>query len=609
MYELIQTKESFNKLLSRLENTDIFAYDSETNGTFDRFKVEVVGLSFAWREDEITAVYLPISHLEGEQVPIDYVLDGLTPLFESKKHEKICHNTKFDEMVLSRYGIEVQGFAHCTFVMAWMLAEDSSSKGLKQLVLRNYGVEMSTYEDTIQAAPKKRGVDRNFSFAPVRLEDAKEYGAADSYWAYRLFEDFKPELIEQGLWDAYVHIEAPFVRVLRHMEARGVCIDLDNINRADKRLPKIIEEVEASIYEQAGEVFNIGSGQQLGHILFEKLGVGEHVKTTKTGNYSTDKKTLALYASKHQIVRDILRRKKIVKTHSTFVEGLKKFIAEDGKLHASFNGNGTVTGRLNSRSPNLQNIEGDEVEEVKIRSFFVPSPGYRFLVADFGQVELRIMAHCANDTEMINAFLTGRDFHEETARRMFNLSEELEVSPRQRFYAKAINFGIGYGRGPFSIAEQVGCSQEEAQAYIDDWKRSFPTVTRYIDYVVKQTRERGYVRTLSGRKRRLLPEIRSNNWAVRTHAERQAFNSRIQGSAADIIKMAMIALEPALEDLGGFICIQIHDELVIEIPDDRAEEGLQTVQRIMENPHNGSNPLRLPLVVDPKIVDNWSEGK
>lgn len=607
---LVTDKLAFNRTLEILADSNLFAYDTETNGTFERFRVRIVGASFAWKTpEEYYACYLPLSHHEGSQVPIDYALDGLKTLFECDRGARICHNAKFDEMVLARHGITARGVGHDTLVMAWMLAENSASRGLKQQIETRFGVEMETYEDVISNTRKQKGIDRDYNFARVPLDSALSYAAADAYWTYRLYELFEPLLRVEGLWDAYTHVERPFLRVLRDVEAHGVSIDIDKINYAHERLPKIIEEVEGSIYREAGEVFNIGSGAQLGRVLFDKLGIGNNVPRTKSGNYKTDKKTLTTYAAKHEVVENVLRRKKIEKTHSVFVEGLQKFIAEDGRVHPSFNGCGTVTGRLSCRAPNLQQIEGDEVEEVKIRDFFVPSVGNKFIVADYGQIELRLMAHFAKDQGMIDAFNSGRDFHDETARKMFHLTIDDEVTGRQRFHAKGINFGIGYGRMAGSIAEFLGVTEDEALEYILAWEKAFPSVIAYRAHLWKQARINGYIRTLTGRKRRLLPEIRANNKYIRARAQRQAFNTKIQGSAADIIKIAMIALAPKLTAINSFICIQIHDELVIEAPAEVAEEALQTTRETMERPFNNTNPLRLPLVVDPKIVDKWGDGK
>lgn len=606
--ELITEWPQFHAFLEELKQQSIFAYDTETNGKFDRFEVQLVGMSFCW--DESKSYYLPFHHFDGKQLDIRECLEALKPIFEGRNYAKICHNAKFDEMVMSRHGIDVQGPGHDTYIMAWMLSEDSGSKGLKPLTEKHFGVEMETYEDVISSAPKKKNIPRDYNFARVGLAEALSYAADDAYWTLRLYNLFKPQIEAQKLWGPYNNVERPFGRVLRKLEARGVFIDQELLTRADQRLPKLAEEVEASIYEQAGEVFNIGSPPQLGNILFGKLGIGKNVpRSPKTGNFSTNKKTLELYAGKHQIVNDVLRRKKIEKTHSTFVKGTKGFIGKDGRVHPSFNGCGTVTGRLSCSSPNLQQIEGDEVEEIRVRNFFVPAPGYRFVVADYGQVELRIMAHFAKDQNMIDAFLSGRDFHEETARKMFNIADDVEVVHRQRFAAKAINFGIGYGRGPMSIAEQVGCSLGEAKDFIAGWGEAFPNVIAFKAHTVAQARKYGYIRTLTGRKRRLLPDIRSNDWGLRGRAERQAFNTKIQGSAADIIKMAMLSLAKVLPAYDAHMAVQIHDELVIEVPIETAEEVRGVVTNTMMYPINNTNPLRLPLVVDPKIVDRWGDAK
>ena len=629
---LVTTKDELDNLLNEINQAEIFAYDTETNGKFSRFEISLVGISFGFAD---VAYYIPLGHLDTaplEQLPIDYVLDRVKPVFEDPDRKYVAHNAKFDEMVLSVYGIECQGSGDDTFIMAWLLSEDRGGKGLKALVKKHLDVTMETYEDVVSKAPKKRGVDRDYSFARVPLKDALSYAADDAFYTLKLYNLFLPQLAAEKLLEAYERIERPFNRVLRHIEGTGVAIDTEYLDHADRRLPSIAEEVEAEIYEEAGEVFNIGSPQQLGKVLFEKLKISSSVPKTAKGNFATDKKTLSLYATKHKIVDNILRRKKIQKTHSTFVAGLKEFVENDNKVHPSFNGCGTVTGRLSCSKPNLQQIEGDEVEEIKVRNFFVPSPGYVFCVGDYSQVELRVMAHLAKDDAMINAFISGRDFHEETARAVFRVPAGEEVSHRQRFGAKAVNFGTGYGRGPASIAEQTGSAvmcahwpkfdqvnrkwqqgqgercHDCAKCFIEDWYDAFPGVRRLKEKTLEDARRRGFVRTLSGRKRRL-PDIRSQDYMARGGAERQAFNTRIQGSAADIIKLAMIALEPALEDLGARMCIQIHDELVVEAPKERAEEVVETMKYVMENPLNGKNPLVLPLVTEPKIVSKWGDAK
>lgn len=607
---LIQTEEQFNGLLNDLEQVDIFAYDTETNGQVDRFLASLVGMSFAYYKDkELQAHYIPFMHEEGEQISMHEALEKLKPILESDKKQKICHNVKFDEMVMSLYDITVGGLGHDTIVMAWLLQE-SRARGemkLKVMTKAEFDYQMTTYEEVVEGNTK-RGQEKDYNFARVSLDIALSYATDDAYWCFRLYEKFKRQLEKEKLWDAYVHIEGPFNRVLGKMEAKGIRIDIDALEIADKKLPSILERVESEIFEQAGEVFNISSGKQLGPILFDKLGIGKNVPKTTKGAYKTDAKTLNLYKHKHKIVEDVLRYKKITKTHGTFVEGTRKFIAKDGRIHPRFNGQGTVTGRLAGSKPNMQQIEGDEVEEIKVRSFFVPAKSSVFVVGDYSQVELRLMAHFSKDKSMIESFLSGRDFHEEVARKMFERPEG-EVSRRERVIAKTLNFGVGYGRGASSIAEQLDISFKEGQEFIDNWFEQFPSLKAYKEHLLSQARKNGFIRTLSGRKRRLLPEIRSYTAYLRGHAERQAFNTKMQGSGADLIKMAMLSMQKPLEELGAQPVIQIHDELVIEGPEETQQQVVETMKHIMENPLNNKNPLRLPLVVDPVVVTNWADAK
>lgn len=606
---LVNTEDDLIRLCGALDETDIFAWDSETNGTFDKEKIELVGLSFACEHNnELQSWYVPVGHHEGEQLVITEVLDALQPYLEDDSKEKICHNLKFDESLLALYDINVSGPGNDTYTMAWMLAQDRAPRGLKDLVLRVLGHRMQTYEEVVESAPRKKGVPRDYNFARVPLDAALSYACEDAYWTYRLYDSLKQDLDKASLFKPYAHVERPFVRVLRNVEAQGVYIDKELVDSADKRLPGLAEESETKIYEMAGEVFNIGAPQQLGRVLFDKLKVGKNVPKTKTGNYSTSEKTLSLYKDRHPIVAEVLKYKKIQKTHGTFVSGTKKGLQKDGRIRPSFDGSGTATGRLSCRNPNLQNVLGSEVEEVRIRDFFIPAPGNKLLVADYGQVELRIMAHLAKDQGMIDAFNSGKDFHEETARKMYHIVAAAVVQRHQRVGAKTINFGIGYGRGEKSIAEQIGCSIEEALEYITAWERAFPRVIQYKKHVLNQTRKNGFVTTIAGR-RRNLPNINSFNFGLRGKAERQAFNTKIQGSAADIIKMAMISLEPELKPFDAKMELQIHDELVAEVPEENAEEALETMIRVMENPLNGKNPLCLPLTVDAKIVDRWGDAK
>lgn len=629
---LINTESDWQLLLNYINEVDIFAYDTETNGSFSQFDVALVGISFGFDD---FAAYVPLSHLEGAQLDIRRVIRDIKPIFESASSRYVAHNAKYDEMVLSVYGIDCRGSGDDTLVMAWLLNEGRESKGLKSLAQRYLGVHMETYEDVISKQPKRRGVARDYDFGKVRLDDALSYAADDAFYTLELYHLFKDSLEKQKLLSAYERIERPLTRTVRHLEQHGVAIDIELINQAAKDLPLLAEQIESEIYEQAEEVFNINSSRELGRILFSKLQIGTNVPRTPTGNYATDKKTLQLYAD-HDIVNNILRRKKIQKTNSTFVEGLMEHIAPDDRIHPQFNPCGTVTGRFTSRTPNLQQIENDEVESIKVRNFFIPPKERVFVVSDYSQIELRILAHLSGDTNMIDAFLSGKDFHEQTARLMLNiqgkgLAPSEPVPSRQRFNAKALNFGIPYGRGPQSVAEQLGVKpvcghwprlingkwhRDEmppchncGKCFITDWFAGFPQVQKFKEKTLAEAKARGYIRTLAGRKRRLLPDIRSDNSALRSSAERQAFNSRIQGSAADVIKLAMVALEEPLKDFGAAMIIQIHDELVVESPEDVCDDVSKVMKDVMEKPLDGKNPLRLPLVTEPNIVERWGDAK
>lgn len=621
---LIQTEEDFELLVEHLKEVDLFAYDVETNAKMSKFEVQLVGISFGF---DLFCCYIPLLHNSDEpQLDIVKVLEALKPIFEDPEKRYIAHNAKFDEKVLLAYGIDCKGSGDDTYVMSWLLSDDASSKSLKNLTHRLLGVKMTTYEEVV-SVNTKRGTVKDYNFANVPLDKALDYAAADAYFTYRLFKRFEAQLIKEKIDAAYNNIERPFVRVLRNIEDAGVHIDQEYLELADKKLPEIVEEVESSIYKEAGEVFNIGSTRQLGDVLFNKLKIGTNVPKTKQGHFSTDKKTLQTYAAQHDIVSNVLRRKKIQKTHSVFVKGLIPHIEKDGRVHPSFNGCGTATGRLSCSAPNLQQIEADEVERIKVRNFFVPSPGHVFVVADYSQIELRVMAHVAKEDNAIQAFKEGKNFHEETAHLAFHIPESEPIPPKIKVAAKTLNFGIPYGRGPVSIGEQLGligsCKGQECgncgKCFVENWFRAFPKVRIFKEKVIEDTRKRGFVRTLSGRKRRL-PNIQKSyrrgttnddrfiNAQIST-AERQAFNTKIQGSAADLIKLAMIALDPKLRELGARIVIQIHDELVVECPNELVDDVKALVKHTMENPLNGKNPLCLPLVTEPSVVERWGDAK
>jgi DNA polymerase-1 len=607
---LIQSKEDFEAVTAYLDQEDIIGLDTETNAKFSKYELGLVGISLGF---DLFSVYIPLAHIEGEQLDMGYVLEKLRPFLEDPNSRYICHNTKFDEMVFRVYGINCQGSGDDTMTMAWLLKEEGRH-GLKLLVNQVLGYKMQTYEDVVTGEKRKKGERPDYNFALVKMEDALSYAADDAYYTLRLYHRFRAELERQAIFRAYEEIERPLIRVVGMMEWKGLVVDTEAVAAARIKFPSVMSAIEEDILEQAGQPFNVDSPKQLGTMLFDVLKIAKNPPVTKTGQYKTDAKTLAKYEITSPIVERILYRKKVKKTYDVFIEGLQPHI-QHGRVHGTFNPNGAATGRFSSSKPNLQQLQGDEIESIKVRDFFIPSPGNTYVIGDYGQVELRVMAHLAQDEVAIAAFYSGRDFHSETARAMFSLGEHTQPTTRQRFYAKGLNFGIPYGRGPSSVGESLGipgccCGtttfNEEGRkihakgcwtmgcgncgvCFTNKWYEGFPKVGPYKQEVLKECRNRGYVRTLAGRKRRL-PAIKSSDQMIRSGAERQAFNTVCQGGAADIL-------------------LQIHDELVVESPIEHAEEVCHIMNQVLEHPINGTNPLRLPLKFEPVIVDRWSKAK
>lgn len=599
--ELVLDQEGLERWVRKLENADIFAFDTETNGTFDRFAVEMVGISLAV-DDE--ACYIPVGHYDKtQQLFLTEVIEALKPFLEDPSKEKVCHNAKFDEMVVEKYGVRVQGPTNDTMVLAWMLNEET--RALKPLVLKYLDYKMETYEEVVESAPRKKGEARDYNFAKVPLENAISYAADDSLYTLKLFYKLREIAKARKIWGAYENVERPILRVARQMETRGINVDKELITKADENLPGLIDKLEGSIYRHAGKKFNVNSGAQLATVLYDELKITDKPPRTKKGTRITSAKALEKYEALHPIVGEILSKKKLQKLHSTFVKGYANYLAKDGRIHPQFNSIGTRTGRFSSKEPNFQNVVNSEVADVKARNFFIPTEGGRFVVADYSQIELRIIAHFARDEVMMAAFDSGHDFHTETG----NLMSKLSGKQIPRVVAKAINFGVAYGRQAPSIGDSLGIPVEQAQEFIDTWHETYFKAAAYKEYVQAQARKDGFVRTISGKQRWLLPDIQARAYWIRQHAERQAFNTVCQGSAGDIMKIAMIALQPKLDPYNAYIIIQVHDELVIDTPKECAEDVAHTVQHVMENPLKGKNPLRLPLVAEPKIVDHWSEAK
>ena len=554
----------------------------------------LVGISFALKESE--AWYVPIS--EGDK---EGYLKMLKPLFEEQDIDKIGHNLKFDIMHLAWAGIKVKGFMYDTMILHYLL-DPESRHGMNHLARFYLGYSPLEIETLIGRGSKQLSMDM------IPVDKAGEYGAEDADVTLKLNNILWPKVEEMGFADLYRKIESPLIWSLAEMELAGVKIDAEQLREYGKELNVEMEDIETKIREIAGDPsLNVNSSQQLGIVLFEKLKLDPKPKRTKTKQYSTDEEYLVSLADRHPIINMVLEYRGLKKLLSTYVEALPKLVnAVTGKVHTSFNQAVTATGRLSSTNPNLQNIPIRTEQGRQIRKAFIPSDGDHILLsADYSQVELRLMAHLSGDEALIEAFNNGEDIHAATAARLFGLPLA-EVTPEHRRKAKTANFGIIYGISAFGLKQRMGnISMEEAKSIIDGYFRSYPGVRDYMQRVVAEARDRGYVETIFGR-RRYLPDIRSSNSVVRSLAERNAINAPIQGSAADIIKIAMNSIDNELNRRGlkSEMILQVHDELVIDTIKSEKDEVIKIVRDAMES----AAQLKVKLVVDCGTGSNWLEA-
>jgi len=516
-------------------------------------------------------------------------------MLEDPEIAKIGQNLKYDLLVLRRAGVELRGIAFDTMIASYVIDPGRREHGLDALALQYLDYRTTTYAELC-------GKGKNeIPFAEVPIERAKDYACEDADIALRLEALFREELERYELTDLFERIEMPLVRVLADMEWAGIRIDPDFFAELSQRLARDLRLIEEEIYKEAGGEFNINSTPQLRTILFEKLKLPV-IKRTKTGP-STDATVLEeLAAQGHALPRLLLEYRQIDKLKGTYVDALPQLVnPETGRIHTSFNQTVAATGRLSSSDPNLQNIPVRTEQGAEIRKGFIPADGYLFLAADYSQIELRILAHLSGDPAFVEAFRRGVDIHRQTAALVFDVLPE-DVTPQMRAAAKTINFATIYGIGPFALAQRLGTSVAEARNFIDQYFERFPGVRRYLDEQIAHAREHGYVETLSGR-RRYIPEIRSDNFSVRQFGERAATNAPVQGTAADIIKLAMIDIHRELNaaGAGARMLLQVHDELVFEVPRDEIEETRELVVRLMESAFE----LDVPLVVDTGVGENW----
>lgn len=592
-YKLIENKEDAQNLCDFLLTNDFLSLDTETTST-NAIDAELVGLSFAVKEKEAWYVAIPAKREEALQI-----VNIFKPLYENPQILKIGQNIKYDLEVLANYGIELKGELWDTMIAHYLIQPELHHN-------MDYMAEVYLNYQTIHIdeliGPRGKNQKSMRDLSPTQVY---EYAAEDADITLRLKNVLEPKLKDAGVVDLFYQIEMPLVRVLAEMEMNGVLIDTDSLKETSELFTMRLTELEHRIYELAGEEFNIASPKQVGDILFGKLQIIEKPKKTKTGQYVTNEETLQSLRSKHEIVEKILEHRGLKKLVGTYVDALPKLInPRTGHIHTSFNQTITATGRLSSSDPNLQNIPIRGEDGKEIRKAFIPEPGCQFFSADYSQIELRVMAHLSEDEHMMQVFREGKDLHAATAATIYKKGID-EVSRDERTKSKRANFGIIYGITVFGLAERLEIDRSEARQLIDGFFQTFPQVHDYMERSKEIVREKGYAETIFHR-RRYLPDIHSHNATVRGFAERNAINAPIQGSAADIIKVAMVRIYKRMKDEGlkSKMILQVHDELNFSVLPEEKEH----MERLVLEEMQGAFALKVPLIADAGWGENWLEA-
>ena len=592
-YTLVDTKEKRDEMVQKLTSCTAFAFDTETTGT-DAIVAELVGMSFAITEGEAYYVPVPANRDEAQAV-----VEEFRSVLTDEHKLKIGQNIKYDYLILQNYGVELGGPMFDTMIAHYLL-QPELNHGM------DYLAEAYLKYDTIRIealiGPRGRGQKNMRDLEPSTICD---YACEDADVTLRLKNILEKELVTAGADRLFHDIEMPLVRVLAYMERNGARISTETLQETSRFFTERLQQIEHDIYELAGFSFNIASPKQVGEVLFERLKIVEKAKKTKNGQYSTSEEVLESLRTKHPIVEKILEHRGLKKLLSTYVDALPTLInPTTGKIHSSFNQTVTATGRLSSSNPNLQNIPIRNEDGKEIRKAFIPEPGCEFFSADYSQIELRIMAHLSGDENLIEAFRSGEDIHAATAAKIYHIPIE-EVTREQRSRAKTANFGIIYGISVFGLAERMNVSRGEAKELIENYFATYSGVKRYMDESIEVAREKGYIETILHRKR-YLPDINSRNSVVRGYAERNAINAPIQGSAADIIKIAMIEIYRRFraEGLRSTMILQVHDELNFSVYPEEKERVQSIVIEAMESAYQ----MQVPLRADFGWGTNWLEA-
>jgi DNA polymerase-1 len=597
-YETVLDWERFEVWLGQLQEAELFAFDTETT-CLNYMDARIVGVSFAVEAG--AAAYVPLAHNypgAPEQLPRDEVLARLKPLLEDEGHLKVGQNLKYDMSVLANHGIALRGIAHDTMLESYVLDSTATRHDMDSLALKYLGHKTITFEEVAGKGAKQ------ICFNEVGLEQAAPYAAEDAEITLRLHQCLWPRLEElPSLAELYRELEVPLLSVLSRMERTGVLVDQGMLEQQSRELSEKMDAIQKQAFDEAGEPFNLGSPKQIQAILFDKLSLPVLKKTPK-GQPSTAEEVLAELALDYPLPRHILEHRSMSKLKSTYTDKLPGMISpHTGRVHTSYQQAVAATGRLSSSDPNLQNIPVRTAEGRRIRQAFVAPEGCRIVAADYSQIELRIMAHLSGDAGLLQAFAAGEDIHRATAAEVFELPLE-EVSSDQRRSAKAINFGLIYGMSAFGLARQLGIDRGSAQNYVDLYFARYPGVKEYMDRTRELAREQGYVETVFGR-RLYIPDIKSSNAQRRQYAERTAINAPMQGTAADIIKRAMLAVDAWLaQESEVRMIMQVHDELVFEVAEQKVEEAAEQIKGLMAS----AAQLRVPLLVEAGSGANWDEA-
>jgi len=597
---IVDTSDKLTELVKVLNTATVISFDTETTST-EEMRADIVGISLAIKEGE--GYYIPVAHKAGNNLPLEKVISALTAPLTNPKIGKIAHNAKYDYIVLAKHGLKVTPLTFDTMLAEFILDPSSHNLGLKNLAFVKLGEEMTHIEDLIGKGKKQ------ISMADVAIESVAPYAIADAEIPLRLMALQIDELKRVNGTKLLEEIDLPLTPVLADMEMTGIPLDLPFFEETSKRLEKRMAEIEKQVFEAVGKPFNINSTQQLSDVLFNRLGLEPPDKGNKTasGHFSTSAGVLDLLRGKHPVVDLVLEHRELSKLKSTYVDALQAALnPATGRVHTSYSQIGAVTGRLSSSNPNLQNIPIRTEEGRRLRNGFVAGKGNVLLSIDYSQIELRIVAHMAQDEGMLAAFRADEDIHATTAAAIYGVKPEA-VTKNMRRHAKAINFGLIYGMSVFGLTRYTELTLAEAETFVKAYFQKFPGIKKYLDGIRKLAAQQGYVETLLGR-RRYFPALQSKaNVQLKNREEREAINAPIQGTAADIMKIAMLKIPPALKAAGlkGRMLLQVHDELVLECPKKEVKETARVVQETMTNAYL----LDIPLSTDARYGTNWGETK